>query len=203
MALPLGEAGVWIIAVLIMISALGGINGMTFAGMRLYSTFGRDERLFARLSGRPGGTPLGSIAAMMVFSIGMMTLFETGEWWKPWLVHDLDLFGIELPENFTRKAGGFSDVVAATAPAYWLFFLLAGYSLLVLRGRDRRIERPFRVPLYPLTPLLFCAASAFMLYESTKYALTLGPAELAIVAGFVLLGIPLYAMSGPNEETSP
>ncbi len=203
MALPLGETGVRIIAVLIMISALGGINGMTFAGMRLYSTFGRDERLFARLSGRGGGTPLGSVAAMMVFSIGMMTLFETGEWWKPWLAERLEFVGVELPPSFTRKAGGFTDVVAATAPVYWLFFLLAGYSLVVLRGRDRKIERPFRVPLYPVTPLLFCAASAFMMYESTKYALTLGPAELAIVAGFVLLGIPLYALSGPSKESSP
>jgi amino acid transporter len=203
MALALGEAGVWIIAVLIMISALGGINGMTFAGMRLYSTFGRDERLFARLSGRRDGTPLGSIAAMMVFSIGMMTLFETGEWWKPWLARRLEMLGIDLPPSFMRPAGGFIDVVAATAPVYWLFFLLAGYSLLVLRGRDRKIDRPFRVPLYPLTPLLFCAASAFMLYQSTMYALTLGPAELAIVAGFVLLGIPLYALSGPSEESSP
>jgi amino acid transporter len=203
MALPLGETGVWLISVLIMISALGGINGMTFAGMRLYSTFGRDERLFARLSGKDAGTPFGSIAAMILFSVGMMTLFETGEWWKPWLVHDLDLFGIELPENFTKKAGGFSDVVSATAPVYWLFFLLSGFSLLVLRGRNRRAERPFRVPLYPLTPLLFCAASAFMLYQSTTYALTLGPAELAIVAGFVLLGIPLYALSGPSEEKIP
>src|SRR5262249_47965132 len=155
-----------------------------------------DERLFARLSGQQGGTPFGSIAAMMVFSIGMMTLFETGEWWKPWLAEQAKVLGIELPERFSRKAGGFDDVVAAAAPAYWLFFLLSGFSLLVLRGRDRNTERPFRVPLYPLTPLLFCGASLFMLYQSTMYALTLGPAELAIVAGFVMLGIPLYALSG-------
>jgi len=98
-----------------MISALGGINGMTFAGMRLYSTFGRDERLFARLSGRRGGTPLGSIVAMMVFAVGMMTLFETGEYWKPWLAQRLDALGsraVHADSHDLVTAGGQGEGLA-------------------------------------------------------------------------------------------
>ena len=42
-----------------------------------------------------------------------------------------------------------------TAPVFWLFFLLVGVSLFVLRRRDPDLPRPFRVPLYPVLPLLF------------------------------------------------
>ena len=41
------------------------------------------------------------------------------------------------------------------------------------RGEDIRREphahRPFRVPLYPLLPLLFCATCAYMLWSSLSY----------------------------------
>jgi amino acid transporter len=200
MSLPLGEAGAKAISILIMISALGAVNGLLFTGMRLYSTFGSRERLFGWLTRSPSAVPYGAIAVQMIFSVGLMILFETGEIWKPGLADGLARIDINVPGSFTRRASGFDDVVAATAPVFWLFFLLTGYSLIVLRGRDRAAERPFRVPLYPLTPLLFCAASAFMLYHSTRYALTLGPGELLIVAGFMLLGVPLYALSGPRGE---
>jgi hypothetical protein len=58
------------------------------------------------------------------------------------------------------------------------------------------------VPLYPLLPIIFILSSLFMLYKSTMYAITRGPAELMIVAGFLLLGFPLYALSGPTEAAA-
>ncbi|MEZ0470036.1 APC family permease [Luteimonas salinilitoris] len=64
---------------------------------------------------------------------------------------------------------GFRTAVEYTAPVFWLFFLLVGVSLFVLRRRDPDLPRPFRVPLYPLLPLLFCATSAFLLYSSLAY----------------------------------
>ncbi len=203
MALPLGKTGATLISVLIMISALGAINGLLFTGSRLYAAFGSRERLFAWLAARRGSTPYGALAVQAFFSLALMSLFELGQFWKPWLAESLSAVGVDLPERFSRKAGGFDDVVGATAPVFWLYFLLSGYSLLVLRSRDPLAERPFRVPLYPLTPLLFCAACSFMLYESTKYALTLGPGELMTVAAFVLLGVPLYARSGPTQDQQP
>ncbi|KYC35546.1 hypothetical protein WA1_06905 [Scytonema hofmannii PCC 7110] len=54
----------------------------------------------------------------------------------------------------TRR--GFETMVDFTAPIFWFFFLLSSFSLLVLRVREPERERPFRVPFYPLTPLLFC-----------------------------------------------
>ena len=53
---------------------------------------------------------------------------------------------------------GFEAMVEFTAPVFWGFLFLVGVSVFVLRARDRDAERPFRVPLYPLTPAVFCAA---------------------------------------------
>ncbi|MBB5699612.1 APC family permease [Sphingomonas yantingensis] len=64
---------------------------------------------------------------------------------------------------------GFALVVDYTAPVFWLFLLLTGLSLFVLRRRDPGIERPFRVPLYPVTPALFCATTAYLLWSSLAY----------------------------------
>ena len=75
----------------------------------------------------------------------------------------------------------------AVAPVFWFFFLLAGLSLFVLRGKAPERERPFRVPLYPATPLLFCASAAYMLWSSLTYT---GAGALAGVA-VLLAGLPL------------
>ncbi|HLM52902.1 MAG TPA: APC family permease, partial [Pseudoxanthomonas sp.] len=84
---------------------------------------------------------------------------------------------------------GFRTAVEYTAPVFWLFFLLVGLSLFVLRRRDPQAPRAFRVPLYPLLPLLFCATSAYLLYSSLAYTgigALVGVAVLA-VGGVLLL----------------
>jgi amino acid transporter len=85
---------------------------------------------------------------------------------------------------------GFQTMVEYTAPVFWLFFLLTGVSLLVLRVREPDTPRPFRVPLYPLTPLVFVGLCAYVLYSSIAYT---GPGALAGLAvlgtGGVLLAV--------------
>ena len=80
-----------------------------------------------------------------------------------------------------------ATMVEYTAPVFWLFFLLTGLSLFVLRRRDPETPRPFRVPLYPLTPLLFCATSAYLLYASLVYAGSGAIVGLVVLAGGVLV----------------
>ena len=83
---------------------------------------------------------------------------------------------------------GFETMVEYTAPVFWFFFLLTGVALFVLRAREPEAHRPFRVPLYPLTPILFCAASAYLLYSSVAYT-GIGAAVglVVLVAGAVPL----------------
>lgn len=82
---------------------------------------------------------------------------------------------------------GFETMVAYTAPVFWLTLFLMGIALFVLRNREPERDRPFRVPLYPLTPILFCVTSAAMFYSSVMYA---GRGALFGVA-VMLAGIPI------------
>jgi amino acid transporter len=91
-------------------------------------------------------------------------------------------------------------MVSYTSPVFWLFFLLAGVSLFVLRAREPGIERPFRVPLYPVTPALFCLSSAYLLYASvahTGVGALLGVAVLAL--GIVPLWLSRTTVVAPVE----
>ena len=92
---------------------------------------------------------------------------------------------------------GFRTAVEYTAPVFWLFFLLVGLSLFVLRRRDPGRERPFRVPLYPVLPLLFCATSAYLLYSSLAYT---GMGALVGV-GVLALGGVLLLFLEPSTRT--
>ena len=86
---------------------------------------------------------------------------------------------------------GFSTLLVCTAPVFWLFFLLTGLSLFVLREKDRASKRPFSVPLYPVLPLIFCNTCVYMLYASTAYA-----GKLTLIgASPLVLGLPLYWLS--------
>jgi basic amino acid/polyamine antiporter, APA family len=65
--------------------------------------------------------------------------------------------------------GGFRAMVEFTAPVFWLFFLLTGIALFILRRRASAVPAPYRVPLYPVLPALFCATCAYMLWSSLSY----------------------------------
>jgi basic amino acid/polyamine antiporter, APA family len=74
---------------------------------------------------------------------------------------------------------------------YWSFLILSGAALIVLRIRRPAANRPFRVPMYPLTPLLFIASSAYVLQSSIAYVRTGALAGIGVLAAgtFLLLAV--------------
>src|SRR3546814_7978331 len=88
-----------------------------------------------------------------------------------------------LGGSFSRD--GFQAVVEYSAPVFRFFFLLVGISFFVLRWRNPGAERPFRVPLYPLLPAIFCLTCVYLLYSSLAYT---GPGALAGVTTVALGG---------------
>jgi amino acid transporter len=85
----------------------------------------------------------------------------------------------------------------STAPVFWLFFLLTGIALFVLRRKHPDVPRPFSVPLYPVLPLVYCLCCAGMLTASLAYdfeeAQRLRMTVLMLVA--LAVGFPLYLIS--------
>ncbi|CAN5307467.1 amino acid permease [soil metagenome] len=159
-----GERGVVIISVLVAVSALTSANATVFTGARTNYAWGRDFPPFAFLGhwSERAGTPVNGL-----------------------LVHGAVALLLVLLGTLTRK--GFETIVEYTAPVFWCFFLLTGIALFILRRRDPERPRPFRVPLYPLTPLLFCLSSAYLLYSSLAYTGVGAFVGLAVLGAGALL----------------
>jgi amino acid transporter len=141
-----GEGGATVASLLIAVSALGAINGDIFTGARTNYAVGSDFRLFGFLGRWKEKTNVPANALLLQGAIASALI---------------------LLGALTRK--GFVTMVEFTAPVFWLFALLTGLSLFALRRRESGVPRPFRVPLYPLLPILFCGSCLYMLQASLAY----------------------------------
>lgn len=72
----------------------------------------------------------------------------------------------------TQQADGFAAMVEFTAPVFWAFLMGVGLAVMRLRRVDAQAPRPFKVPLYPLMPLVFCATCGGLVYSSIGYAVS-------------------------------
>ncbi|MHC4940155.1 MAG: APC family permease [Planctomycetota bacterium] len=174
------------ISVLVMISALGAMNGTILTGSRVYATVGEDHRAFRRLgSWNRRSAPAAALIAQGV--IALLLVLAVGTAAGRGLI-DVALAGVGFAKvPWEEYFGGFEALVAGSAPVFWGFFLLTGVAQILLRIRDRERARPFRAPLHPLPAVVFCAMCLFMLWSSVSYARWL--ALLGVVP--LLLGLPL------------
>jgi amino acid transporter len=198
---PWGETGEKVISILIMISALGAVNGLIFTGARVYATLGTDHRLFGWLGHwQPGRRPpILSLLAQGIITVGVLFALTT-EMGHVAINRLLNTLGIAYESSWNPNSG-FQTLVDHTAPVFWMFFLLTGLSLFVLREKNPGIARPFSVPLYPVLPLIFCNMCGYMLYQSVKYV----GVRAGLAFCVVLAGLPFFLLSrlmgGPKGET--
>ncbi len=146
MRVTMGEPGVILIGVLVALAALTSVNATIFTGARTNYALGRDFKVFAPLG--KWNTKTSSPVNAFLIQGGVA----------------LALIGLGV---FTRD--GFESMVDFTAPVFWFFFLAIGIALFVLRIKEPHVTRPFKVPLYPITPIIFCGSCAYLLYSSLSY----------------------------------
>jgi APA family basic amino acid/polyamine antiporter len=173
-----GPVGEKMISIMIAIAAVTSINATMIVGARTSYAAGRDWPPLAML-GRWDAARDTPANALLVQCVAALLLVVIGAW----------------------TGSGFKAMVEFTAPVFWLFFLLSGLSLFVLRVREPDTERPFKVPLFPLLPLLFCAMCAYMLWSSLSYVYSqsLGGLNAAWIGVAVLaIGIILLLLIRPS-----
>jgi basic amino acid/polyamine antiporter, APA family len=142
-----GPIGANALAGFVGVATLTSINATMIVGARSDYAIGRDWSALAYL-GRWNRLHAAPIVAYFIQAAIALSLIGFG----------------------AMQFDGFEAMVNFTAPVFWGFLLLVGVALFVLRVRDPQTPRPFRVPLYPLTPIVFCASCAFLLYSSLVYA---------------------------------
>lgn len=177
MRVTFGSDGVVVLSLMVAVASLSTLNATIFTGARTAFAAGRDVPVLGYL-GRWNGRLRSPVNALLVQGAVALALVLLG----------------------AMARDGFTGMVEFAAPAFWFFFLMSGLSLFVLRWREPERARPFSVPLYPLTPAIFCATSAYMLYSSiayTGFGALIGVAVLA--AGIPLLWFGRSSQVQPAE----
>jgi len=173
-----GDAGATIVTIAILVAAISTLNATIFTGARVYYAMARDMTLLPSVGewNERGKTPanglmLQAVVALVLVSVGAIT------------------------------RDGFKAMVEYTAPVFWSFLLLVGIGLMVLRIREPDRVLPYEVPLYPVTPILFCLTCGYMLHASIAYTGMASLAGLAVLAA----GTPLLLFRRKNTsvETPP
>lgn len=164
LALALGPVGEKLLGLFVAIAALTSINATMIVGARTIYAMG-DEWDKLRFMGQWESTRGSPSLALLVQSAICLALVGFGAF----------------------QADGFDAMVEFTAPVFWLFLLLVGIAIFILRYKHGDVKRDFRVPLYPITPLLFCASCAYLSYSSITYAHSKGAVYISLYV--MLVGV--------------
>jgi len=176
--LQFGETGSKIISFMIAVAALTSINATIIVGARSNYALGRDWPVFAWL-GHWNARADAPRNALVVQAAVALALVVAGAF-----------------------AAKIETMVDYTMPVFWFFIMLVGIGLFVLRVRDPGTPRPFKVPLYPVTPMIFVATCAYLLYSSLAYVRTGALVGIGVLAvGAVLLAVNLRLGSPALKRT--
>jgi APA family basic amino acid/polyamine antiporter len=129
-----GPAAANVMAVAIMVSTFGCVNGLILSGARVSFAMARDGLFFRSLERLNGASvPANALWAQALWA-SVLTL-----------------------------SGSYSDLLEYVISADILFYVLLVVAVIVLRRRRPELPRPFRAPLYPFLPLIYAAAGAVLI----------------------------------------
>jgi APA family basic amino acid/polyamine antiporter len=162
--------GVAIMAVAIMISTFGCMNGLVLSGARAYYAMAKDKLFFDQA------------AILNKAQVPGWALVIQGIW-AAFLV---------LPRTYdpTTKAYGnlYSNLLDYVVSAALIFYILTIGGIIRLRATRPGAERPYKAFGYPVVPLLYIGGAATILVVLFLYRTSTTFPGLVIV----LLGVPVY-----------
>lgn len=172
-----GAQGGLLISILIIVSILGAINGVMMGAPRVNLAMARDGLFFRQFArvSRKTHAPVLATVAQGAFAMLFTTL------------------------------GSFRELFTSYVFTSWIFYGLCVAAVLLLRRRRPEIDRPYRCPLYPATPIFFLLAACGVVV--TNFVVNFRQALLGV--GLILMGLPLYFLfrylerdrPGPAEHT--
>jgi APA family basic amino acid/polyamine antiporter len=129
----LGAAGGSLVALIILLSIIGAMNGCFLTSPRIYFAQARDGLFFAKFAEvhQRFQTPAFAIAAQAVWSIVLLL------------------------------SGTYETLMDYAMFALWVFYGLMVLGVILLRRNRPDLTRPYRMWGYPVTPLLFLAVTLY------------------------------------------
>ena len=157
-----GEGGAAFLTVGIMISVFGSLNGYLMTAARVPQAMAEKRQL-----------PLSGILAKLHPKFGTPTNA---------LIMQAILAVVYI------LSGSFNFLTDLLIFVLWIFFTLGVIGVLILRKRGMSDKANYRVPLYPVTPIIGIAGSAFILGSTMIDS----PGRSLLGIAVTLLGIPVY-----------
>lgn len=155
-SMAIGEHGAWIMAIAIMISTFGCLNGMILSGARLYWAMAQD-RLFFKAAGQLGvksGVPQAGLILQGIWSIAL------------------------------TMSGTYGDLLDYVIFASVLSYLLTTVGVMILRRKQPDMPRPYKTPWYPYLPMLYILiSSVFLLALLWKKPMYTWPGLAIVLSG--------------------
>ena len=156
----LGPGAGKLIALAILISMFSAANAVVLTSTRVYFAMARDGHFFERM---------GSIHAR--WQTPAFAIVASCAW-----------------AAVLAMSGTFEQLLTYVVFTGWAFYALGAASIFYYRRRAPDAPRPFRVPGYPWTPLIFVLVAAAIVLNTVL----LHPGQTAIGVALVLLGVPVY-----------
>jgi APA family basic amino acid/polyamine antiporter len=169
------DVGVRLMAVAIMVSTFGCVNGLILAGARAYYAMARDG-LFFRRAGR--------LNAEKVPAWGLVLQGV----WAALLVLPRVRTGFNEAEQKIEYGNLYSNLLDYVISAALIFYILTTVGIFRLRRTRPDAERPYRAFGYPLVPALYVLGAGLILLMLFLYKTATTWPGLVIV----LLGLPVY-----------
>ncbi|ANK60108.1 APC family permease [Loigolactobacillus backii] len=156
-----GNFGGKLVTLGILISVYGAINGYTMTGMRVPFALAYENQLpFSKQLKRLSKTKVPYVAGLFELAIAIIMM----------LVGSFDLL---------------TDMLVFVI---WIFSTMIFIAVFILRHRDPKLARPYKVPFYPIVPLVALLGGLFILIET----LLTKPLLAVIGISITLLGLPVY-----------
>jgi len=147
-----GETGAWFMAILIMISTFGCINGLTLSGSRVYYAMAKD------------GYFLRSAATLNKNESPQKALIMQAVW-----------------TSILTLSGSYGDLLDYVVFAVLLFYILTVAGVFVLRFKQPNLARPYKVLAYPIVPALYIIMASIVCVSLLIYKPDYSYPGLAIV----------------------
>jgi APA family basic amino acid/polyamine antiporter len=156
----LGPVAGAVVSALILVSIFSALNGLVLTTPRMYYAMARDGLFFQKLTSvHPRfGTPVFAIVALTVWGA------------------------------LLAASGTFSQLLTYAVFTGWIFYAGGALAVMALRRSEPNAVRPFRVPGYPATPILFVVAAIALVINT----IVTQPGISSIGLGFVAFGAPVF-----------
>jgi len=173
--------GAQLMAVTIMISAFGCINGMVLSGARAYYAMAQD-RVFFRGAAKLNRAHVPATALRMQAAWAVLLML------------------VRTYNPATAKFGNlYSNLLDYIVSAALIFYILTITGVFVLRRSRPDVERPYHAFGYPLVPVIYILAALVILVLLFMYRTSTTIPGIVIV----LLGVPVYLVFRSRAGSSP